>query len=75
MTPSKSQPVDWEVALAGIAGGNTVLGYAAKREIFGKQRKFAMANMKSRPEVGTPSKKTQPVDWEGHIPLFPRRII
>jgi CRP-like cAMP-binding protein len=26
-----------------------------------------MANMKSRPEVGTPNKKTQPVDWEGFL--------
>jgi hypothetical protein len=28
----KSQPVDWEAALAGIVGGNIVLEDAAKRK-------------------------------------------
>ena len=29
-----------------------------------------MANMKSRPEVGTPNKKTQPVDWAAFLAGF-----
>jgi len=41
---TKNQPVDWEGALAGIAVGNTVLEYAANREIFSKQTGVIMAN-------------------------------
>lgn len=43
----KSQPGDWEVAFAGIAGGNTVLEYAANLEIFSKQTKAVMARKKN----------------------------
>jgi CRP/FNR family transcriptional regulator, cyclic AMP receptor protein len=57
----KSQPVDWEAALAGIAGGNTVLEYAANRDIFSKQTEVVMA-----------SKKPQPVDWEAFLAGFSR---
>jgi len=35
----KSQPADWEAALAGIAGGNTVLEYAANRDISSASRR------------------------------------
>ncbi len=34
MANKKSQPVDWEAFLAGIAGGKTVLEYGANRTIF-----------------------------------------
>ena len=35
----KKRPfVDWEAALAGIPGGNTVPEYAANRDIFTKQK-------------------------------------
>jgi len=60
----KSQPVDWEAALAGIAVGKTVLEYAANRDIFSKQREGVMANNRSQPEVIKANQKNQPVDWE-----------
>ncbi len=34
MTNKKSQPVDWEALLGGIAGGKTVLEYGANRTVF-----------------------------------------
>jgi CRP/FNR family cyclic AMP-dependent transcriptional regulator len=66
----KSQPVDWEAALAGIAGGNTVLEYAANREIFSKQTEVVMARNKSQPEVATAKESTRPVDWEAFLAGF-----
>jgi CRP-like cAMP-binding protein len=57
----KSAPVDWEAGLAEIVGGNTVLEYAANRDIFSKQTEVVMA-----------SKKPQPVDWEGFLAGFSR---
>jgi hypothetical protein len=33
----KSQLADWGATLAGIAGGNTVPAYVAKRDIFTQQ--------------------------------------
>ncbi len=74
----KSQPADWEAALAGIAGGNTVLEYAANRDIFSKQTEGVMAPQKSQPKVvgandkGKPTlaaanEKTQPVNWAAFL--------
>jgi CRP-like cAMP-binding protein len=74
----KSQPADWEAALAGIAAGNTVLEYAANRDIFSKQTEGVMAPQKSQPKVvgandkGKPTlaaanEKTQPVNWAAFL--------
>jgi len=60
----KSQPADWEAALAGIADGNTVLKYAANREVFSKQTEIVMATNKSQPVVGKAKEGTHLVDWE-----------
>ena len=67
----KSQPVDWEAALAGIAGGNIVLEYAANRETSSKQTERVMARNKSHREVITANQKTQPVDWEALLAGIP----
>ena len=60
----KSQPVDWEAALAGIAGGNTVLEYGASRDIFSKQKEFVMASDKGHRAVATAQEKAPLIDWE-----------
>jgi len=60
----KSQPVDWEAALAGIAGGHTVLEYSANREIFSKHKKVLMRPNKSEPVVATAKQKAHLVDGE-----------
>ena len=70
----KSQAADWEAALSGIADGNTVLKYAANRDIFSKRTEGVMtpqksppkvvrANGKSKPPLATANEKTQPVNW------------
>jgi CRP-like cAMP-binding protein len=66
----KSQPVDWEAALAGIAGGNAVLGYAANRDIFSKQTEVVMARNKSQPVVAMAKESTRLVDWEAFLSGF-----
>ena len=53
----RTQPADWEAALAGIAGGNTVLEYAANRDIFSKQTEIVMANKRIPIDGGAFSKK------------------
>ena len=74
----KSQPVDWEAALAGIAGGYTVLEYAANHGIFSKQTEGVMPPQKSQPKVvrangkgkaklATANEKPQPVDWAAFL--------
>jgi hypothetical protein len=74
----KNQPADWEAALSGIAGGNTVLEYAANHVIFSKQTKHVMtpqksqpkvvrANGKGKPTLATANEKTQPVDWAAFL--------
>jgi len=74
----KSQPADWEAALAGIAGGNTVLEYAANRDIFSKQTEGVMApqksqskvvgtNDKGKPTLAAANEKTQPVNWAAFL--------
>ena len=60
----KSQPADWQAALAGIAGGNTVLEYGASRDIFSKQKEFVMASDKGHRAVATAQEKAPLVDWE-----------
>jgi CRP/FNR family cyclic AMP-dependent transcriptional regulator len=57
----KSQPVDWEAALAGIAGGNTVLEDAAKHEILSKQTKSVMARKRIPIDVSAFRKKRKAV--------------
>jgi len=66
----KSQPVDWEAALAGIAGGNTVLEYAANRDIFSRQTEVVMARNKSQPVVAMAKESTRLVDWEAFLSGF-----
>ena len=79
----KSQPADWEAALAGIAAGNTVLEYAANRDIFSKQTEGVMtpqksqpkvvrANGKGKPTLATANEKTQPVDWAAFLARISR---
>jgi len=74
----KSQPADWEAALAGIACGNTVLEYAANRDIFSKQTEGVMApqksqskvvgtNDKGKPTLAAANEKTQPVNWAAFL--------
>jgi CRP-like cAMP-binding protein len=74
----KSQPADWEAALAGIGGGNTVLEYAANHDIFSKQTEGVMTPQKSQPEVirandkGKPTLapangKTPPINWAAFL--------
>jgi CRP-like cAMP-binding protein len=74
----KSLPADGEAALAGIAPGNTVLEYAANRDIFSKQTEGVMTPQKSQPKVGTANgkgkptfttanEKPQPVDWAAFL--------
>jgi CRP/FNR family cyclic AMP-dependent transcriptional regulator len=74
----KSLPADGEAALAGIAAGNTVLEYAANRDIFSKQTEGVMTPQKSQPKVvtangkGKPTfaianEKPQPVDWAAFL--------
>jgi CRP-like cAMP-binding protein len=74
----KSQPVDWEAALSGIAGGYTVLEYAANHGIFSKQTEGVMPPQKSQPKVvrangkgkaklATANEKPQPVDWAAFL--------
>ena len=60
----KSQPVDWDAALAGIAGGNTILECAANRDIVSKHKELFMAPNKSLSGVAKTKEKTQIVDWE-----------
>jgi len=64
MAPMKSEPVDWEAGLAEIVGGNTVLEYAANRDIFSRQTEVVMARNKSQSEVAKAKEKAQLVDWE-----------
>jgi CRP/FNR family cyclic AMP-dependent transcriptional regulator len=74
----KSLPADGEAALAGIAAGNTVLEYAANRDIFSKQTEGVMTPQKSQPKVvtangkgkptfATANEKPQPVDWAAFL--------
>jgi CRP-like cAMP-binding protein len=74
----KSQAADWEAALSGIADWNTVLEYAANRDIFSKQPEGVMtpqksqpkvvrANGKGKPTLATANEKTQPVDWTAFL--------
>jgi CRP-like cAMP-binding protein len=74
----KSQPADWEAALAGIAAGNTVLEYAANHDIFSKQTEGVMTPQKSQPKVvkgngngkptlATANGKTQSIDWAAFL--------
>ena len=74
----KSLPADWEAALAGIAGGNTVLEYPTNRDIFSKQTEDVMTLQKSPPKVdrangtGKPilaaaNGKTPPIDWAAFL--------
>ena len=56
----KSQPADWEAALSGIADGNTVLEYAANRDIFSKQSEGVMTPQKSPPKVVRANGKGKP---------------
>ena len=74
----KNLPADGEAALAGIAAGNTVLEYAANRDIFSKQTEGVMTPQKSQPKVGTANgkgkptfttanEKPQPVDWAAFL--------
>jgi CRP/FNR family transcriptional regulator, cyclic AMP receptor protein len=53
----KSQPADWEAALAGIARGNTVPEYLADRGILSKQTEIVMTNERIRGDAATFSKK------------------
>ena len=53
----KSQPVDWEAALAGIAGGKTVPEYAANRDVLSKQTEVVMANKRIPGDGAAFSKK------------------
>jgi CRP-like cAMP-binding protein len=55
----KSQPVNWEAALAGIAGGNTVLEYAVNRDIFSKQTEAVMASKRIPSDGAAFSKQTE----------------
>ena len=74
----KSLPADGEAAPAGIAAGNTVLEYAANRDIFSKQTEGVMTPQKSQPKVvtangkgkptfATANEKPQPVDWAAFL--------
>jgi CRP-like cAMP-binding protein len=55
----KKRPfADWEVALVGIPGGNTVLEYAANRDIFTKQTEGVMTS-KRIPINGAPFSKKE----------------
>jgi CRP/FNR family cyclic AMP-dependent transcriptional regulator len=74
----KSQPADWEAALSRIAAGNTVLEYAANRDICSKQTEGVMTPQKSPPKVVSASGKCkpplatangniQPIDWTAFL--------
>jgi CRP-like cAMP-binding protein len=74
----KSQRADWEATLAGIAAENTVLEYAANRDIFSKQTEGVMTPQKSQPKVVrangngkaklvTANEKPHPVDWAAFL--------
>jgi CRP-like cAMP-binding protein len=74
----KSQRADWEAALAGIAAENTVLEYAANRDIFSRQTEGVMTPQKSQPKVVrangngkaklvTANEKPHPVDWAAFL--------
>lgn len=65
----KSQPVDWEAAFEGSAGGNTVLEYAANRDIFSKQTEVVMKKRGNEPEAVIANKTKEP-DWERLIAAF-----
>ena len=60
----KSQPVDWEAAVVGIAGGDIVLEYHANCHIFSKQTEVVMAPNQSQTEVTKAKEKAQGVDRE-----------
>src|SRR6266568_7679217 len=53
----KSQPVDREATLAGIADGNTVLEYAANRDIISKETDHVMTSKRIPLDGSTFSKK------------------
>jgi CRP-like cAMP-binding protein len=74
----KSQPADWEAALSGIAGGNTVPEYGANQGIFSKQTERVMtpqkgkpkvvrANGKDKPPLATANGKTPPINWAAFL--------
>ncbi len=74
----KSQLADWEAALAGTAGGNTVLEYPTNHDIFSKQTEGVMTPQKSQPRVvrangkgkaklATANEKPRPVDWAAFL--------
>ena len=74
----KSQLADWEAALAGTAGGNTVLEYPTNHDIFSKQTEGVMApqksqskvvgtNDKGKPTLAAANEKTQPVNWAAFL--------
>src|SRR5512143_1939025 len=53
----KSQPVDWEAALAGIAVGKTVPEYFANRDTFSKQTDGVMKGKRIHGDAAAFSKK------------------
>jgi CRP/FNR family cyclic AMP-dependent transcriptional regulator len=57
----KSQPADWEAALAGIAGAKTVPEYLAGRDILSKQTEAVMANKRIPGDGSAFSKKGKAV--------------
>jgi CRP/FNR family transcriptional regulator, cyclic AMP receptor protein len=57
----RSQPADWEAALAGIASGKTVPEYDANRDIFRKQTEAVMANKRIPGDAPAFSKKGKAV--------------
>jgi CRP/FNR family cyclic AMP-dependent transcriptional regulator len=61
----KSQPVDWEAALTGIAGRDNVLEYGASRNISSKHKELVLQGDKHQPVVATAKERPRPVDWEG----------
>ena len=67
MAPMKSAPVDWGAGLAEIVGGNTVLEYAANRDIFSRQTEVVMARNKSQPVVAMAKQSTRLVDWAAFL--------